>query len=185
MTAGDVDAALRVIDAELPQLILLDLLMPGRNGIELLAELADRGLQIPVIVLTATKTVATAVEAMKSGAVDFITKPFELDALRMKVRQLLAHGALEEEVARLREEVRDRQQLRGLVGNSPAIREIFRGIERVAPSLASVAVDDPDPGEQRNREGAGSPGDPRAESASRRPVRGGQLRRDSPQPDRE
>ena len=98
VTAGDVDAALREIDAELPQLILLDLLMPGRNGIELLAELADRGLQIPVIVLTATKTVATAVEAMKNGAVDFITKPFELDALRMKVRQLLAHGALEEEV---------------------------------------------------------------------------------------
>ena len=61
VTAGDVDAALRVIDAELPQLILLDLLMPGRNGIELLGELADRGLQIPVIVLTATKTVATAV----------------------------------------------------------------------------------------------------------------------------
>ncbi|MFP6625117.1 MAG: sigma-54 dependent transcriptional regulator [Myxococcota bacterium] len=140
VTAGDVDAALRVIDAELPQLILLDLLMPGRNGIELLGELADRGLQIPVIVLTATKTVATAVEAMKSGAVDFITKPFELDALRMKVRQLLAHGALEEEVARLREEVRERQQLRGLVGNSPAMREVFRGIERVAPSLASVLI---------------------------------------------
>ena len=60
VTAGDVDAALRVIDAELPQLILLDLLMPGRNGIELLGELADRGLQIPVIVLTAFSTASSS-----------------------------------------------------------------------------------------------------------------------------
>ncbi|MEE2674073.1 MAG: sigma-54 dependent transcriptional regulator [Myxococcota bacterium] len=140
VTAGDVDTALAAIEAQLPQLILLDLLMPGRNGIELLEELADRDLQIPVIVLTATKTVATAVEAMKNGAVDFITKPFELDALRMKVRQLLAHSALEEEVARLREEVRERQQLCGLVGNSPVMKEVFRGIERVAPSMASVVI---------------------------------------------
>ncbi len=140
VTAGDVDAALRVIDAELPHLILLDLLMPGRNGVELLGELKERGLHTPVIVLTATKTVATAVEAMKRGAADFVTKPFELEALRMKVRQLLAHGALEEEVARLREEVRGRQQLRGLLGKSSAMGEVFRAIERVAPSRASVLI---------------------------------------------
>ena len=140
VTAGDVDAALRVIETEPPGLILLDLLMPGRNGIELLAELDDRGLKIPVIVLTATKTVAAAVEAMKRGAADFVTKPFELDALKMKVRQLLAQGALEEEVERLREEVRDRQQLRGLFGRSPAMRDVFRAIERVAPSRAGVLI---------------------------------------------
>ena len=140
VTAGDVDAALRVIETEPPGLILLDLLMPGRNGIELLAELDDRGLKIPVIVLTATKTVAAAVEAMKRGAADFVTKPFELDELKMKVRQLLAQGALEEEVERLREEVRDRQQLRGLFGRSPAMRDVFRAIERVAPSRAGVLI---------------------------------------------
>ena len=56
--ANDVDEAVRVIESELPHLILLDLLMPGRNGIELLGELEDRGLKIPVIVVTATKTVA-------------------------------------------------------------------------------------------------------------------------------
>jgi DNA-binding NtrC family response regulator len=140
VTAGDVDAALRVIDAEPPDLILLDLLMPGRNGIELLTELKDRALETPVIVLTATKTVATAVEAMKCGAADFVTKPFELEALRMKVRQLLAHAALEDEVARLREEVRGRQQLRGLLGRSPAMGDVFRAIERVAPARANVLI---------------------------------------------
>jgi DNA-binding NtrC family response regulator len=140
LTAGDVDAALRVIDAEPPHLILLDLLMPGRNGIELIGELAELGLRIPVIVLTATKTVATAVEAMKRGAADFITKPFELEALRMKVRQLLERSALEEEVARLRDEVRGRQQLLGMFGRSSAMQEVFRAIERVAPSRASVLL---------------------------------------------
>ena len=139
-TAGDVDAALRAIDAEAPNLILLDLLMPGRNGIELLPELDERGLHIPVVVLTASKTVATAVEAMKRGATDFITKPFEPEALRIKVRQLLAHGALEEEVARLRDEVRDRQQLAGMLGRSAAMQEVFRAVERVAPSRANVLI---------------------------------------------
>ncbi len=140
VTAGDVDAALRVIDAENPHLILLDLLMPGRNGIELLAELSERGLRIPVVVLTATRTVATAVEAMKRGAADFVTKPFELEALRMKVGQLLAHSELQAEVIRLREEVRGRQQLAGMIGKSPAMMNIFRAVERVAPSRASVLI---------------------------------------------
>ncbi len=140
VTAGDVDAALRVIDAENPHLILLDLLMPGRNGIELLAELSQRGLRIPVVVLTATRTVATAVEAMKRGAADFVTKPFELEALRMKVGQLLAHSELQAEVIRLREEVRGRQQLAGMIGKSPAMMNIFRAVERVAPSRASVLI---------------------------------------------
>lgn len=140
VTAGDVDSALQAIDAEVPDLILLDLLMPGRNGIELLGELKDRGLRVPVIVLSAAKTVATAVEAMKSGAVDFISKPFELEALRMKVRQLLDHGALREEVEQLREEVRGRQQLGRLLGKSSAMREVFRAIERVALSPASVLI---------------------------------------------
>ena len=140
VTAGDVDAALRVIDAENPHLILLDLLMPGRNGIELLAELSERGLRIPVVVLTATRTVATAVEAMKRGAADFVTKPFELEALRIKVGQLLAHSELQAEVIRLREEVRGRQQLAGMIGKSPAMMNIFRAVERVAPSRASVLI---------------------------------------------
>ena len=139
-TAGDVTEALQLIDAEPPHLILLDLLMPGRNGIELLTELSARGLTIPTIVLTATKTVVTAVEAMKRGAADYVTKPFELDALRLKVHKLVAHSALEDEVERLREEVRDRQRLGDMIGKSPVMRDVFRAIERVASSRASVLI---------------------------------------------
>jgi DNA-binding NtrC family response regulator len=139
-TAGDVDAALRAIATETPDLILLDLLMPGRNGMELLGEINERGLRVPVVVLTASSTVATAVEAMKRGAADFVTKPFEPEALRLKVRQLMAHSALQLEVERLRDEVRDRQELAGMIGRSSAIREVFRTIERVASSTASVLI---------------------------------------------
>jgi DNA-binding NtrC family response regulator len=139
-TAEGVDAALVAIAETPPDLILLDVMMPGRNGLELLAELAERGSSVPVIVLTATNTVAVAVDAMKLGARDFVTKPFELDALRIKVRQLLEHRALEEEVVRLRDEVEERQTLGDMVGRSPAMRAVFHDIERIAKTRATVLL---------------------------------------------
>ncbi len=139
-TADGVDAALEAIGQAPPDLVLLDVMMPGRNGLELLAELGERGLPIPVVVLTATNTVAVAVEAMKLGAKDFVTKPFELDALRIKVRQLLEHRALEAEVARLRDEVEDRQRLGDMVGRSPAMRSVFHDVERIAKARATVLL---------------------------------------------
>ncbi len=139
-TAGHVEAALQAIAAAPPDLILLDLVMPGRSGLDLLAELAERGVRTPVLVLTATKTVATAVEAMKLGAADYVTKPFEVDALRIKVQRLLEQRALEAEVVRLRDEVSRRTQLGGLIGRSDRMQEVFRAIERVAQSRASVLL---------------------------------------------
>ncbi len=143
VTAGDADAALRAIAHSPPDLILLDLIMPGRSGLELLAELTEQGQSTPVapvVVLTATRTVTSAVEAMKRGAADYITKPFELDALRIKVRQLLERRALEQEVVRLRDEVEGRHRLEGLVGRSPLMQGVFRTIERLARSRANVLV---------------------------------------------
>ena len=138
--AGDVDAALREVALATPDLVLLDLVMPGRSGLELLAELSDRGVRAPVIVLTATNTVNAAVEAMKRGAADFITKPFELEALRIKVRNLIEKRELEEEVERLRDEVEERQQLGGMIGRSDVMRALFRNVERIAKSEATVLV---------------------------------------------
>jgi DNA-binding NtrC family response regulator len=138
--AGDADAALREVALQAPDLVLLDLVMPGRSGLDLLADLSERGVRAPIIVLTATNTVNAAVEAMKRGAADFITKPFELDALRIKVRNLLETGELVREVERLRDEVEDRQQLCGLVGRSDVMRGIFRTVERIARAEATVLV---------------------------------------------
>ncbi len=140
MIAGDVDSALREVVLATPDLILLDLVMPGRDGLDLLAELSERGVRAPVIVLTATNTVNAAVEAMKRGATDFITKPFELDALRIKVRKLIEQGELQEEVERLRDEVEDRQQLCGMIGKSEVMRAIFRSIERIAKAEATILI---------------------------------------------
>jgi DNA-binding NtrC family response regulator len=139
-TAEDVESALIAIAKTPPDLILLDVVMPGRSGLDLLTELRERGLEIPVVVLTATNTVAIAVQAMKLGAADFLTKPFELDALRIKVRQLLERRQLEQEVVRLRDEVQDRQQLGHMVGRTPVMREIFRTIERLAKSHATLLI---------------------------------------------
>ena len=138
--AGDAEAALREVALQTPDLVLVDLVMPGRSGLDLLADLSERGVRAPIIVLTATNTVNAAVEAMKRGAADFITKPFELDALRIKVRNLLETGELVREVERLRDEVEDRQQLCGLVGRSDVMRGIFRTVERIAKAEATVLV---------------------------------------------
>src|SRR3990172_573686 len=130
-TAENVAAARRALDEPPPDLVLLDLVMPGGSGLALLSELAERAERPTVVVLSATKTVASAVEAMKLGAGDYVTKPFEVDALRSKVRQLLERRALEEEVARLRDEVNRRSRLGRLVGRGPPIPDVFRTIERV------------------------------------------------------
>ena len=139
-TAGSVEEAERFLHGASPDLILLDLVMPGRGGLDLLASLADEVDPPPVVVLTATKTVATAVEAMKHGAVDYITKPFEVAALRIKVRKLLERRDLEREVVRLRAEVDGQESLGGLVGASPPMRELFQTTRRVAASRATVLI---------------------------------------------
>ncbi len=138
--ADSADAALARIAEARPDLILLDLVMPGRSGLELLEELRQQGDPPPVIVLTATKTVTTAVEAMKLGAADYVTKPFEVDALRIKIRNLLEHRALEERVAELTDALEERTRLGALIGRSEPMRRVFRTIERVARSPANVLV---------------------------------------------
>ncbi len=137
---GDVDAALALLEERSVDAVVLDLVMPGRTGIDFLRELAERDDAPPVIVLSATRTVATAVEAMKLGAADFVTKPFDVDALRIKVRKLFEHRALEQEVVRLRDAVAGRARLGRLIGQSEAMRAVYRTIERVAASRANVLI---------------------------------------------
>jgi DNA-binding response OmpR family regulator len=92
-TADGVDAALRSLAAHPVDLVLLDLVMPGRGGFDLLAELSRRKNAPPVLVLTATRLEETAKEARARGAADCLRKPFEVDALRRRVRELLRKSA--------------------------------------------------------------------------------------------
>ena len=140
VTAASVDEALRLVAQAPPDLILLDLVMPGRSGFDLFAELAQQAAPPPVIVLSGTRTIATAVEAMKLGAADYLTKPFEVEALRIKVRQLLARRELEREVVRLRAQVAAQEQLGGLLGRSAVMQEVFQTIRRVSVSQVTVLI---------------------------------------------
>jgi DNA-binding NtrC family response regulator len=138
--SSSVEEALRALRATPPDLVLLDLVMPGRGGFELLAELAAAPDSPAVVVLTGTRTVATAVEAMKQGAADYVTKPFEVEALRIKIRQLLERRELEREVVRLRARVEREEHLGGMLGASEVMQEVFRTIRRVAESRATVLI---------------------------------------------
>jgi len=138
--AGSVDEALAQVREDPPDLVLLDLVMPGRSGFDLLAELGSRSDAPTVVVLTGTTAVTTAVDAMKQGAADYLTKPFEVDALRIKVRQLLERRALEREVEDLRAQVQGRDRAGDLLGRSEAMHEVFRTIRRVAASRVTVLI---------------------------------------------
>jgi len=138
--AASVDEALRVLAAAPADLVLLDLVMPGRSGFDLLDELCGVPAGPPVVVLTGTTAVSTAVEAMKQGAADYLTKPFEVEALRIKVRKLLERRELEREVVELRARVETRERLGGLLGGSEAMQRVFHTIRRVADSKATVLI---------------------------------------------
>ena len=136
--AGAAEEGLRLADGA--DLILTDLRLPGMDGLELLASLRRQNSTTPVIVMTAFGSIETAVEAMKAGAVDFLPKPFSLDHLMTVVNKALELRSLRHENQKLKEELGHRYQFDNIVGRSPAMREIFATIQRVAPTRATVLL---------------------------------------------
>jgi len=125
---------------ELPNLVLLDVVLPGSDGLELLQSMRSEDPTVPVIMLTAVKTVKTAVEAMKIGAADYLSKPFDVEELRLIVAKALATQALEHEVRHLRAQVLKSYSFHNLVGKSPAMQEIYSKIEQVADTRTTVLI---------------------------------------------
>ncbi|MDX1762870.1 MAG: response regulator, partial [bacterium] len=105
LTANNGNGAIKVIREELPEVILLDVKMPQMDGMETLRKIREINSQAKVIMITATKTVKNAVEAMKLGAEDYITKPFDVDEIRMIVKKTVESINLIKEVKSLRSEV--------------------------------------------------------------------------------
>ena len=136
--AGTAEDALKLADRA--DLILTDLRLPGLSGLELLAQIRRQNSRTPVIVMTAFGTVENAVDAMKAGAVDFLPKPFSLDHLMAVVDKALEVRALRDENEKLREELGQRYEFDNLVGRSPAMREIFNTVQRVAATRATVLL---------------------------------------------
>jgi len=139
-SAGNVDEALQAIAEEVPDLVLCDWRMPGRDGGELLAEVRRRGLGCGFIVMTAYGSIAHAVEAVRLGADDYLGKPFEREALLLAVHRVLKTRRLESENRRLREVVGDDHRFGRLIGGTSVMKRLYRTIEKVASTDATVLV---------------------------------------------
>lgn len=143
LTAADAEAALRALTDNAVDLVLTDLRMPGRDGLSLLRDIIASHPGLPVILLSAYGSVESAVEAMRDGAVDFLTKPVNLDHLELVVRRALRQKNLERQNARLRAQLAGRSALDRIIGSSEAMLAVRERIEQVAPTPATVLIQGP------------------------------------------
>ena len=129
--------ALQILQSNKMALVITDLNMQGMDGMDLLTQISSNHPQIPVVMITAHGTIATAVEALKKGAFDYITKPFDLDDLKNIVSKAIRTSTLKESEFSMAPSEIDRL---GIIGTSPAIMEIFEAIHRVAQTTTTVMI---------------------------------------------
>jgi DNA-binding NtrC family response regulator len=134
------DQACRALDECSIDVVLLDLRLPGNNGFDLLREIKRRRPEAAVIVMTGFATVQSAVQAMKLGAYDYITKPFNFDELRLELERVTAHLKLAAENRLLREQLRSRQGFGQLVGHATEMEKLYRIIAKAAQSTHPVLI---------------------------------------------
>jgi DNA-binding NtrC family response regulator len=140
LAAASADEAVeRIADFDC-DVILSDIRMPGRSGIELLGQLRELRPRTPVVLMTAFGSIDSAVEAMHAGAFDYVTKPFQSDALLLSLERAFERRALEEENQRLRRAVDRTTSFGDLIGASPAMREIFALVRKIAGNRSSVLI---------------------------------------------
>nr|AQQ75135.1 hypothetical protein [uncultured bacterium] len=138
--ARDGSEALEALDKEPPDLVLADIHMPGMDGLALLAEVKARYPETIVIMMTAFSSIDSAVEAMRRGAEDYLSKPLQLADAQMSVERALERRALRSRVAQLETQARDRYRFDQIIGVSPAMRRVFQIVERVARTNATVLI---------------------------------------------
>ena len=138
--AEDAKKALSILESDSFDIVLADIKMPGMDGLEMLKRIKSFRKDAIVIVMTAFATVDTAVQALKDGAFDYITKPFDPDDLSHLIRNASKQITLIEENEVLKEKVISLENVENLIGNSEAIRKVLKEIESVAQSNASVII---------------------------------------------
>jgi len=130
----------RVLDSTNVDVVLLDLRLPGTNGLEVLREIKRRRPDTVVVIMTGFATIQSAVQAMKAGAYDYVTKPFTFDELRLVLDRVTAHLQMATENRLLREQVKSRHGFGAIVGQAPEMDRLYRIIAKAASSTHPVLI---------------------------------------------
>ena len=138
--AADGESALTALDGSRPDVITLDVVLPGLGGLETLRVLKQRAPDVPVVMLSGHGQVPTIVEAMRLGASDFLRKPFEAEELELALHKALENRALREEVIELRGRVRSESEMLLLFGDNPKMLDVREIIEQVADTDITVLI---------------------------------------------
>jgi len=139
-SASDGDEAVSIVKNKFFDLILMDIKMIKMNGIEALKKIKDYNPAIPIIMMTAYSSVESAVEAMKSGAYDYLIKPLDFDALKITIERALEHVNLKEENKKLKEVLGENFNFNNIIGKSEGIKRLLEKLAMVAPSDANVLI---------------------------------------------
>ncbi len=139
--ASNADEAFNLMDAQEFDVILTDLRMPGKSGLKII----DKALALPgrpaVLLMTAYGNIETAVDAMRRGAVDFLTKPVNIERLEVLIQRALKTKTLEVEVKQLHERLDEKFSFEGIIGNSQKLKDVIERVKLVAPSRATILID--------------------------------------------
>ena len=138
--ATDGKEALSMVAERSPDVMILDYKMPAPDGMEVLSRLRAKNHTFPIIMLTAHGNVTQAVEAIKKGATEYLTKPFDLEELKLAIEKALKMSELTAEVERLREELDREYNVHGIVAADPKMMDVLDQVKRVAPTDATVMV---------------------------------------------
>ena len=138
VTSGE--EAVNIVDEFQPELILMDQNMPGISGIEAMEQIKEKRPQSTVIVITAYGSIPLAVDAMKKGAYDYISKPFDNDELLLVIQRAIERNRLTEEIAELKKQLQEKFSFRNIIGVSPKMRQVFEKMARVCDTNATVLI---------------------------------------------
>lgn len=138
--AETAEEAIDKFEAEPFHVVIADVRLPGMDGLQLVTELLRRRPGTTILVITAHGTVETAVDAMRRGAFDFITKPVDLNLIRQQVHKALDHHRLQQENRELKDRLADVGEISGIIGKTAAMQEVFQQVRQVADTDATVLI---------------------------------------------
>ena len=139
-TASGGKEGINILEQDKFSIILTDLMMPDITGLDILKRAAETNLNTPIILITAYGTIQSAVEAMKMGAFDYVTKPFSLDEILVIINRAIDFQKLQKENTLLKMQLKKKYRFKGLIGNSPQMNKIYELIEKVADTDSTILI---------------------------------------------